>query len=295
LPVPKPRHLSSPRQTTHESGVLLREALGEQLRPRVDGGRSRAGARRPHSPHSTQPAPRRCTARADPPSPPLEEHVAPPCFVTSLHPRQHRVVCAPAPPMHALLARSGAHTTPTLHQSPLCIASRAATAAATSHAVLLPEPVAATPTKSLPPLSSASKDACEERSVRSAASQATHQDSGNRSSSLGVAGVRAAGRTVPARNWPDGTAAVMRLGSTKKHVQLGVAQAGSKQAPGYCPHAVRADAGGEHASSPEWQVRARKEGQARHGAGCGGAWAGRKDTWSDALLHMLGVVGTRPS
>ena len=87
----------------------------------------------------------------------------------------------------------------------------------------------------------------------------------------------------------------MRLGSTKKHVQLGVAQAGSKQAPGYCPHAVRADAGGEHASSPEWQVRARKEGQARHGAGCGGAWAGRKDTWSDALLHMLGVVGTRPS
>jgi len=55
LPVPKPRHLSSPRKTTHESGVLLREALGEQLRPRVDGGRSRAGARRPHSPHSTQP------------------------------------------------------------------------------------------------------------------------------------------------------------------------------------------------------------------------------------------------
>ena len=45
MPVPKPRHLSSPRLTTHESGVLLREALGEQLRPRVDGGRSRAGAR----------------------------------------------------------------------------------------------------------------------------------------------------------------------------------------------------------------------------------------------------------
>ena len=78
LPVPKPQHLSSPRQTTHESGVLLREALGEQLLPRVEGGRSRAGARRPHSPHSIQPAPRRCTARADPPSPPLEEHVAPP-------------------------------------------------------------------------------------------------------------------------------------------------------------------------------------------------------------------------
>ena len=114
MPVPKPQHLSSPRLTTNESGVLLREALGEQLLPRVDGGRSRAGVRRPHSPHSTQPAPRRCTARADPPSPPLEEHVAPPCFVTSLHPRQHRVVCAPAPPMHALLARSGAHTTPTL-------------------------------------------------------------------------------------------------------------------------------------------------------------------------------------
>ena len=118
MPVPKPQHLSSPRLTTHESGVLLREALGEQLRPRVDGGRSRAGARRPHSPHSIQPAPRRCTARADPPSPPLEEHVAPPCFVTSLHPRQHRVVCAPAPPMHALLARSGAHTTPTLPPPP---------------------------------------------------------------------------------------------------------------------------------------------------------------------------------
>ena len=123
LPVPKPRHLSSPRQTTHESGVLLREALGEQLRPRVEGGRSRAGARRPHSPHSTQPAPRRCTARADPPSPPLEEHVAPPCFVTSLHPRQHRVVRAPAPPMHALLARSGAHTTPTL-PPPSCAGQR---------------------------------------------------------------------------------------------------------------------------------------------------------------------------
>ena len=123
LPVPKPRHLSSPRQTTHESGVLLREALGEQLRQRGDGGRSRAGARRPHSPHSTQPAPRRCTARADPPSPPLEEHVAPPCFVTSLHPRQHRVVRAPAPPMHALLARSGAHTTPTLSR-PSCAGRR---------------------------------------------------------------------------------------------------------------------------------------------------------------------------
>ena len=67
-----------------------------------------------------------------------------------------------------------------------------------------------------------------------------------------------------------------------------MAQEGSKQAPGYCPHAVRADEGEEHASSPEWQVRARKEGQARHGAGFGGGRAGRKDMWSDALLHMAG-------
>ena len=36
MPVPEPRHLSSPRQTTHASGVLLREALGDKVR--VEGG-----------------------------------------------------------------------------------------------------------------------------------------------------------------------------------------------------------------------------------------------------------------
>tara|TARA_B100000795_G_scaffold218123_1_gene172173 strand:- start:175 stop:465 length:291 start_codon:yes stop_codon:yes gene_type:complete len=93
------------------------------------------------------------------------------------------------------------------------MALRAAAAAATSHVVLLPEPVAATPTKSLPLFSSASKDACGERSVRSADAQASRQDWGSRSSSLDVAGVRAAGSTRPARHWPDGAAAAMRLES----------------------------------------------------------------------------------
>ena len=35
LPVLEPRHLSSPRLTTHASGVLLREALESNSRPRA--------------------------------------------------------------------------------------------------------------------------------------------------------------------------------------------------------------------------------------------------------------------
>ena len=40
----------------------------------------------------------------------------------------------------------------------------------------------------------------------------------------------------------------------------------------------------------EWHVRVRKEGQTGHGAGTAGQG---KHTWSDTLIHLLGVVGKR--
>ena len=72
LPVLEQRHLSSAKQTTNGIDVLLHVALGEQLSPRVDGDRSRAGARRPHAPHSFRPAPPPLHSPRRPPTPQVE-------------------------------------------------------------------------------------------------------------------------------------------------------------------------------------------------------------------------------